>query len=65
MQDVIDAMSAEMNALRAGAGDAEGLNRGLEAQVAALTEARRAEAAELDRIVRQLAPGEAEGAGHA
>ncbi|MDG4650010.1 hypothetical protein P6F26_16305, partial [Roseibacterium sp. SDUM158017] len=64
MQAVVDGMSGMMDELRAAAaagGDAEAVNRGLQAQVAALTEARRSEAAELDRIVTELAAASGQG----
>jgi chromosome segregation ATPase len=61
LRGVVDELSRGLDALRSGGGGGETLNAALEAQVAALTEARRAEAAELDRILADL--GAADGAG--
>jgi chromosome segregation ATPase len=57
LKALVDQMSTELDGLRNAQGPrgVEGVNRALEAQVAALTEARRAEAAELDRILGELA----------
>ncbi|MCU4654767.1 hypothetical protein N8I71_18160 [Roseibacterium sp. SDUM158016] len=78
LKRVVDEMSQGLDEMRAGTtmvADGEAgtngqgaLTRALEAQVAALTEARRAEAAELDRILAELTEGEGpsqEEAGHA
>jgi chromosome segregation ATPase len=63
LRGAVDRMSSGLDELRSvamGAGDgAEGINRVLEAQVAALTEARKAEAAELGRILSELMAAEA------
>lgn len=63
LQSVIDDMSQGLDTLRAAAsGGGEGIDGVLAAQVAALTEARRAEAAELGRILAEIgaAGGEAD-----
>jgi colicin import membrane protein len=67
LQAAVDEMSRGLDALRSGGDDAD-INEALAAQVAALTEARRAEAAELDRILSDLGANDEAaqgGAGHA
>ena len=63
LRGAVDRMSSGLDELRSvamGSGDgADGINRVLEAQVAALTEARKAEAAELGRILSELMAAEA------
>jgi hypothetical protein len=60
LRATVDQMSSGLDELRSVAnGDGDGVNRVLEAQVAALTEARKAEAAELGRILSDLMAAEA------
>jgi len=66
LRAALDQMSSGLDELRnvsAGGAGADGVNRVLEAQVLALTQARKAEAAELGRILDDLTAEE--GAGHA
>jgi chromosome segregation ATPase len=67
LQAAVDELSRGLDALRSGTDDAD-INEALAAQVAALTEARRAEAAELNRILSDLGANDEAaqgGAGHA
>lgn len=58
LRNTVDKMSADLDALRSGElSGVEGVNEILQAQVKALKEARRAEAAELERIVALLSGG--------
>jgi hypothetical protein len=60
LRATVDQVSSGLDELRSVAnGDGDAINRVLEAQVAALTQARKAEAAELGRILSDLMAAEA------